>query len=130
MIKRESNFTLRFRHYLKANPMPSAAFELKQCGSSLPFSAVQEHQIDGLRAVKSDHGLLYKGADDSRSIKPFDLFYLRNAPAFVVILFGNQEFSIIDVDTFMLESKRSKRRSLTMARARELSTRTISLKAK
>lgn len=129
MQKREAKFTLLFRHWLKANPMPSAAFELKQCGSCLPFDAVQEHQIDALQAAKSTLGLLYKGPDDSRGIKPVDLFYLRNSLAFVVIRFASLEFSIIDIDTFLLEKKRSKRKSLTMARAREISTITVSLRS-
>lgn len=125
MIKREAKFTLLFRHWLKANPRMSAAFELKQCGSSLPFNAVQEHQVDALTSVHSSTGLLYKAPDDSRGVKPFDLFYLRSAPAYVVVLFGNKEFSLIEIETFMLEKKRSKRKSLTMARAREISTITV-----
>lgn len=124
MIKTEAKFTLYFRHYLKANPMHSAAFELKQCGSMLPFDAVQPHQVDALQAVKSKRGLLYKAPDNSAGYKPCDLFYLREAPAYVVVLFGTIEFSIIDIDTFVLERDRSKRKSLTMERAREISTRT------
>lgn len=122
MKKREANFTLRFRHWLKANPMPSAAFELKQTtGFSIPFSAVQEHQIDALRAVKSSKGLIHKISDETRSYSPFDVFYLRNAPAFVVLKYPNS-FHLIDVDTFCMESERSKRRSLTEVRAKEIST--------
>lgn len=119
-MKKEANFTLRFRHWLKANPMPSAAFELKQCSGSLPFSALADHQVDALLAVKSDTGLLYKAPDDSRSVKPFDLFYLRNTYAYVVIKYP-RSFHIISIDTFLLEKKRSKRKSLTESRARDIS---------
>lgn len=119
-MKKEANFTLRFRHWLKANPMPSAAFELKQCASSLPFSAVAEHQVDALLAVRSESGLLYKAPDDSRSVKPFDLFYMRNTYAYVVIKYP-RSFHIISIDTFLLEKKRSKRKSLTETRAKEIS---------
>jgi len=100
--------------------MPSSAFELKQCSGSLPFSAVAEHQVDALLAVKSDSGLLYKAPDDSRSVKPFDLFYMRGAYAYVVIKYP-RSFQIISIDTFLLEKGRSKRKSLTEARAKEIS---------
>lgn len=127
MQKREADFTLRFRAWLRANPQISAAFELKQTtGSSLPFSNVQEHQADALQAVKSKHGLLYKAPDDSRGVKPFDLFYLRQEPAFVVIKYPDA-FHLIDIDTFLLEKSRSKRKSLTSVRAEQLSTVTVKL---
>lgn len=121
-MKREQAFTTRFRSYLRANPMPSSAFELKQTTTdSIPFSVLQEHQADALRACKSSDGLLYKAPDDSRGVKPFDMFYLRSSFAWVVIKYP-KAFHIIDIDTFLLESSRSKRRSLTSARAREIST--------
>lgn len=122
MIKREASFTLLFRHWLRANPQISAAFELKQTQTdSISFSCLQEHQADALRAVKSRQGLLYKAPDDSRGVKPFDLFYLKDTPAFVVIKYP-QSFYLIDIDTWLLESSRSKRRSLTSSRAEALST--------
>jgi len=125
MIKRESKATLLFRHYLKANPMDSAAFELKQTiTDSIPFSDVQEHQITALLAVKSSKGLLYKAPDDSRGIKPFDLFYLRGEGAYVVIKFP-EFFAIIDVDIFIKEKNRSKRKSLLSKRAEEISEKIV-----
>lgn len=121
-MKREANFTLRFRHWLKANPMPSAAFELKQTtGISIPFASVQDHQIDALQAVKSATGLIHKISDEARSYTPFDVFYLRNAPAFVVLKFPTA-FHLIDIDTFLLERQRSTRKSITNSRAKEIST--------
>ncbi len=126
-MKREASFTTRFRSYLRAYPMPSSAFELKQTTTdSIPFSALQEHQADALLATKSQTGLLYKAPDDSRSSKPYDLFYLRNAYAWVVIKYPHA-FYIIDIDTFLLESKNSKRRSLTSARAKEIATLSVKL---
>lgn len=121
-MKREAQFTLQFRHWLKANPMPASAFELKQTTtSSLPFSAVKEHQIAALMSSKSSSGMLYKIPDDSVGIKPFDLVYLRETFAWVVIKYPTA-FHIIDVETFVIESKRSKRRSLTSKRAYEIAT--------
>lgn len=127
-IKREANFTTTFRHWLRANPRPSAAFELKQTTSdSLPFGAVQPHQLDALEAARGNTGLLYKAPDDSRGIKPCDLLYLRFSEAFVVIKYPNC-FVLIDNRVFTEEMKSSKRRSLTSSRAKEISTTYVLLK--
>ena len=121
MIKREANFTVQFRHWLMANPMYSAAFELKQTTTdSIPFSDVKEHQLEALLTVKhGKKGLLYKAPDDSRSIKPFDLFYLNNTGAYVVIKYP-KGFVIIDINDFIQEKEQSKRKSLTWQRAKEI----------
>lgn len=129
MIKREANFTNLFRHWLMANPMWSAGFELKQTRTdSIPFSDVKEHQIDALTAVgEGEKGLLYKAPDDSRGVKPFDLFYLRNADAYVVIKFPDF-FCLIDYDVFKKEEKKSKRKSLTTDRAKQIAYQVVQLK--
>lgn len=120
MKKREANFGTLFRHWLMAHPMMSAAFELKQTkGNSLPFSDVQEHQINALQAAWTYNGILYKAPDDSRGVKPFDFFYLRSASAFVVIRYPKM-FCLIAVDQFVKEKNKSKRKSLTSERAREI----------
>lgn len=121
MKKREANFTIVFRHWLKSNPLNgSAAFELKQTTSdSFAFRDVQPHQIDALLAAKND-ALLYKAPDDTRGHKPFDLFYLHCANAYVVIKYPRL-FCVIDIEKFVLESQVSKRKSLTRERAKEIS---------
>lgn len=123
MVKREQKFTILFRHWLMANPMWSSAFELKQTTSdSLPFSDVKEHQLDALLAVaNSDKGLLYKAPDDSRGVKPCDLLYLRNADAYVVIRFKSGSFGI-DVESFIKEKQKSKRKSLTYERTKVIAS--------
>lgn len=104
--------------------MPTSAFELKQTtSSSIPFSAVQEHQINGLLAAKKGQ-ILYKAPDDSIGMKPFDFFYLNKSQAWIVIKFPTA-WEIIDVETFILEKERSKRQSLTAGRAHEISTITV-----
>lgn len=126
MVKREANFGTLFRHWIKANPMQSGAFELKQTRSNaLAFSAVQEHQLHALQAAKQ-HGLLYKAPDDSAGVKPFDYFYLRHAYAWVVIKYPKC-FCIIDVDMFEYEMRASTRKSLTLQRAQEIAYLTIGL---
>lgn len=129
MKKREADFGLLFRHWLKANPLrTSCAFELKQTTEdSLPFSSVKEHQIDALMASWSYNGLLYKAPDDSRGIKPFDYFYLRFAQAYIVIRYPDC-FVLIEPMTFLHEKEKSKRKSLTSARAREIAVTCVILK--
>lgn len=121
MKKREADFGIFFRHWLKANPMESCAFELKQTRSHrLPFSAVKEHQLEFLLAAKSDKGILYKIADDSRGIKPFDMFYFRNAEAYVVIKYP-ECFVMIEPKTFIFERDvLNSEQSLTAERAKEI----------
>lgn len=127
MIKREAKFTELFRHYLKAHPMYSAAFELKQTIKDyISFNVVKEHQVDALMAAKTK-GILYKIPDDSIGIKPFDMVYLKNSPAYVVIKYPNF-FCIIDIETFLLEKQRSKKKSLSSSRAKEISIKSIILK--
>lgn len=128
MKKREADFGTLFRHWLKANPMISGAFELKQVrANAIPFSAVKEHQLDALLAVKSKQGILYKAPDDSRGVKPFDFFYLRNALSFVVIKYP-KFFVLIEPEDFIKERDiLSKRKSLTSARAKAISVISVNL---
>jgi hypothetical protein len=127
MKKLEASFTVLFRHYLKAHPMDSACFELKQTTTdSLAFSAVKEHQINALLAAKSKSGFLYKISDESRGVKPFDMFYMNQAYAYVVIKYP-KFFCLIDVDDFVKENKESKRRSLTSKQAKEIAVKVVDI---
>jgi len=120
--KREANFGLTFRHWLKANPLISGAFELKQTTSNaLAFNAVKEHQLDALLAAESKTGILYKAPDDSQGIKPFDYFYLRNALSFIVIKYP-KFFVLIEPERFLKEKEKKERKSLTSQRAKEIAT--------
>lgn len=128
MKKREAEFGKLFRHWLKANPLKfSAVFELKQTQSnSIAFDSVAPHQIDALQSVNSSQGILYKAPDDSRGIKPFDYFYMKNSPAFIVIRYP-KSFEIISIEQFVAERDRSKRKSLTAERAKAISTISVTL---
>ncbi len=129
MKKREADFSLVLRHWIKAE-MPfrdSCAIEVKQTRTNrLPFSDVQEHQIDALQAASTYMGLLYKAPDDSRGVKPFDFFYMKNAGAWVVIKYPGQ-FSVISKDAFLAEKKRSEEKSLTKERAEAIAWKTVVL---
>lgn len=122
---KESKFAVKFRHWLRANPRFSCAFELKQTTQgSIPFSALEDHQADYLLAIKSEKGTLIRvqGVNGEP-----DYIYLRKFPANVVIQFP-AEFHLIDIETFLLEKSRSKRKSLTNARAREISLTSVKTK--
>lgn len=75
-------------------------FELKLCkGKSLSFDSVADHQIKALTKAEGSEGLYHKISDTaSRAAgvagfsrftapKPFDCFFLKDTPAYVVIVF-------------------------------------------
>lgn len=127
MIKREADFTVKFRHWLKAYPMMSGAFEVKQTTKeSIPFAHIKEHQTNALLAVSRGQ-FLYKIPDDSMGYKPFDLVYFNRAFGYVVLKFPGR-FHIISIDIFLKEKEESPRKSLTNKRAEEISIKTVKLK--
>lgn len=122
---KEKNYQTIFNHWVKNVYKHTAAFELKLCrGNSLPFSAVAPHQIEALKAV-NEGGLVYKIPDMGYQT-PFDAFALFNAPAFVVIKYKDS-FELITISNFLYARDKSKRKSLTYAEAKKLSTISIKL---
>lgn len=118
--KREAQFGVLLRHWLRANPIPTCALELKQTASdSLPFGAVESHQLDYAEAIStSDTGVLIRvqGVNGEP-----DYLWLRKEPAYMVIRYPNC-FALIAIKTFIVEKNLSVRRSLTSKRAKEIST--------
>lgn len=108
--------------------LTSSGFELKVTPTdSIAFTDVREHQVDALLAVKRAK-LFWKIPDDSMAAKPFDCFLLVASSAWIVVMFrcrerGQGEFFLIDVEVWTAERKRSKRRSLTEERARQIGLR-------
>jgi len=90
----------------------------------LPFSAVKEHQLNALEAAGSEDGFLYKIADMGYDQKPFDMFFLRNAYDFIVVKYKTFFVLILRQD-FVDESKRSKARSLSAEKAKEIAWRIV-----
>lgn len=119
----EKHFQTEFGKWLKHKNKTTGAFELKLTKeTSLPFNAVQPHQVDALRNAKHGH-LMFKIPDDSISQKPFDCFMLVGCAAYVVIMYyvrGKKAFYMIDIDDWMREELASDRKSLTEDRAREI----------
>ena len=136
----EKNFQSIFKNWLGANmPEVTSVYELKlEKGKSIAFSRVYDHQVIGLRMAK--YGGLYHKIPDSpvsyggarfNKPKPFDCFVLRNAEAYIVILFyeprKDKEVFFIDVDAWIVERDSSTRKSLTKDRAREISSKVVIL---
>ncbi len=117
---RERDFQTWFGKWLKSRWQLSGAFELKSVDISLPFSALPDHQIQGLLHVK--HAKIYMKLPDVGFQMPFDCFMLAKAPAWVVVRYGNGNWYMIDIDAFVTERDSSKRKSLTEDRAKAIST--------
>jgi hypothetical protein len=116
----EKKFQTLFSHWIKENATYTFAYELKSVDTSLPFSAVEEHQILGLWNAK--HNKVGKKLEDVGYQQPFDGFVLHHVPAFVGIRFGTGNAFFIDIDIFVAESKNSARRSLTESRAQKIAS--------
>lgn len=122
---KERDFQRKFLTWVKNVHRGSAAFELKVSKKSyLSFDALREHQRDSLLAVKKGK-LVYKISDDSRGFKPFDVFTLQQAEAWVVVYFEDRRstFYIIDIEDWVREAEHSGRKSLTETRAEAIGKR-------
>ena len=135
----ESDMQVIFGAYIRSHNLPkSAVFELKICkGTALPFNSVKEHQRKALLAVL-ESGFYHKLIDPPifanmktrfNAPRPFDCFFLKGIEAFVIIWFYHarkpKTFILISIKEFLAEEARSSRKSLTEARAKEISSGTI-----
>lgn len=118
----EADFQTKFGRWLQYEWKQNGAYELKLTNKkSIPFSAVKDHQVAALKKVYYG-GVYYKIPDTGYDKKPFDCFYLE-ASAYVVIMFyerGKKEFIMIHIMEWLKEIEKSKRKSLTENRAREI----------
>lgn len=117
MQKKEANFSIKFRHWLMANPQISGAYEMKDTRGAKAFllrefKPEQENFADAIR--NSPKGVFIR--TEGVTGLP-DYIYLRNAPSWVVIKYPNG-FVIIDGVTLSLEKKKST--TLLWSRACEL----------
>ena len=109
-------------------------FELKLCkGTSLPFDAVDDHQIEALLNGSSDRGVYHKISDAPfghsggfrfHKPKPFDCFYFKNVPAYVVICWyiprKKKAFHYIPVRSFIGKREAVERKSITEQMSAEI----------
>ena len=118
--KREADWTTdKFKPWCEKQGK-TFAFEIKYAKKDyLNFNEVKPHQVANLLKVR--HETFYHKIPDMGDKNPFDGISLTQQPAYVVIKYPTT-VAIIPIDVFVLESKRSKRRSLTAERAMEIST--------
>lgn len=107
-------------------------FELKLCkGKSLPFNALKEHQKEALVKV-TNCGLYHKISDFPmfsgnkmrfNKPKPFDCFYLKDIPAYVVIMFyvpyKKKTVYYIKIQDWITMGTKANRKSMTEQMANE-----------
>lgn len=135
MKKLEQKFCSIYQQYLMANAVKknilSAPWEAKHSRGkdNIPFADVPLHQRNALFACTTDKGFVWKISDMSAEQKPYDGFFFRNSPAYLVFAFTNK-FYLISIHNFLHEDKTSKRRSLTEKRAEEISILSDSYKMK
>jgi len=97
----QSNFTRWVKSRYKGR---STAFELKLSKTkSLPFSAFYPHQLEALHKVKYE-SLSYKIPDVGYGQKPFDMFHLAWAQAYIVVMYwqpGVRHFYLVDIQDYL-----------------------------
>lgn len=114
--KREANWTTTvFRGWLERYGK-TGVYEVKHTGvkNYLNFKEVKLHQRQNLLKVR--HGNFVYKVPDMGERTPFDLFSLSQQPAYVVIKYPKGAIGI-SINTFLLEEKKSKRKSLLWDRA-------------
>jgi len=118
--KREANWTTTFlkKWVLEESTLPSGPIEVKvTTTNSIPFSAVT--QLNDLLQCTTKKGFWYKHPDSGMANR-FDVTFYRDSPAFIIIKFPKGS-CVITAQTFALEKEKSKRKSLTHERARDIS---------
>jgi hypothetical protein len=119
--KKEAEFGIKFRRFIEEHPPHfSCGYELKDTRGKiyLNFNEVSDEQIVNALKSKSDKGHLIRLT--KATIGSPDYEYHKNFPRYIVIKYP-REFVMIDIETFIMEKKRSKRKSLLLKRAKELS---------
>lgn len=118
---KEADFGLRFREWWEKYGM-NAPYELKDSRGKdrLLFSEVSDEQVKVGLAANSDKGVLIRVAAGTPGAP--DYVGLRNSPYWIVIKYP-KSFEVIGINTFLMEKNRSRKvKSLTVERAREIST--------
>lgn len=103
MRKREAAYTTRLQKWIVQNIRRSFPLEVKMAqprkttGPRLCLSQFKRHQIPALvAATNPDKPFVYKIPDGSISALPFDVIVYCGAEAFVVAVFDERRFYMID----------------------------------
>lgn len=104
----------------------SCKIEIKQTtNNTFYFKQLEDLQIIKLKKIKHE-GLLIRiteaTSNGTHGIPDYDWVYKQ--PAYVGIKY-DKSWCFIDIDTFVLEKERSKKKSMTEERAREISIKVI-----
>lgn len=120
--------TKTFRPWILKNSelFPSCTFELKDSygKDSIPFNAVEDIQIDASLTVRrGKNGYLIRNQSGTPGAPDYSFY--KGSPAFLVFNYGRLGFVLIDIETFVLEKSRSKRKSLTWERAVDIAWKVV-----
>jgi len=118
--KDESDFGIVFRKWWNTNRL-DGNFELKDTRgkSSIPFKSFELEQETVANLSRSDKGILLRHTVGTPGTPDYSAH--KNRPTWIVIKYP-KVFHVISTETFILERDRSTRKSLTGARAKEIST--------
>ena len=128
MAYKEKDFQTEFTKWARNRYHGTAAFELKLArGTSLPYSALEEHQKNALLGAR--HAQIGFKIPDTGYTNPFDFFTLSRVDAYVVVQFSDpasrthpKDFYLIDIDAWCHQEKASNRKSITIEEAKEIGT--------
>jgi len=129
MQKKEASFSTQFGHYLMSGRFksPWGPTELKDTRGKerFPFKELKEAQVNHLLACTTKKGIVMRtiGATGIPDLCPY-----KNSPAYVAIKYP-KEFFIIGINTYVLERGRSKSKSLTRERARDICIKSVRTKS-
>lgn len=113
--KKEADFGLYLRRWLKEHPQFSMAMELKQTeGNSIPFKEVKDEQLAYAFKIRSNEGVLIRVLGTNG--EP-DYIWLRNMPSYIFVKFP-KFFCAISPDVWVSLKERSPRKSLSSDEAK------------
>ncbi len=121
--KQEADSSIRFRRWWEKHGM-NAPYEMKDTRGKDRFlySEISDEQIAIGLMANSSKGTLIRV--ERGTIGAPDYVGFKNSPYWIVIKYP-KSFEVIGIQTFVLEMKRNKSKSLTYERAKAISTNSI-----
>lgn len=119
--QREAKSGTDLKHFFEKNKPATCSLEEKHTRGKdyLPYSEVKPEQIAFALRISSDKGAWIRTLGQQG--EP-DHIWLRNEPAYIVIKYPKGT-AFITINNFIFEKERSKRKSLTWERAKEIASR-------
>jgi len=122
-MKREASITPTIKKFLKQNKI-YCNWEAKQTTTdSIPFSAVEDHQINSLIAGQEE-GIDWKYSDSDPRVKMFDGSNNPPLPGYVIIKYP-KGITLITVNNFIHARIAHRKKSLSYERACEIADKII-----